>query len=639
VPDLEDDGPSTLDLLRARSAQLKGEAEGDEGSLTSGVDDGDDVGEVVVEPRELEADDYRLEIDARHNRRRRDQAVDVDLANLQVLSAVDGFDVGGLLGVVQDWATGQTVTVNAGRLYRMINGIAALRVEAEALLHKARSHRLATGIDGGDLTGLIAALTAELSTVENQSVELTAVPVSGVLSTVPQLVGFVSRKLGKEVTFETTGGDVLVDRAIMDAIGDPIRQLVVNAVRHGIEKPGRRNAARKPSTGRVTVDVKQLEDQIQVTVSDDGAGVDWDEVGRGALEQGLVAEPTTDPKELLPVIFSDGFSTADETELGGSGDGLAIVARTVESLFGRLSLRSEPGRGTIARFTVPTSQALQRIVIIEDGGLRWGLPDASVDQIVPLAQADVDWDAPQPQLEVRGVMVPLYAISQVVGGGTASLSEVLVVSHRTGTAAFAVGNVEMVREVATKELGPLLQGPQHITGAALLGAGDVVLVLDPYELVERAKRGESSGSLNGPRLLIVDDSAGVRAVVGAALSSSGFVTSTVDTVAEALEHISKHHVDAFVVDYQMPDEDGISLVRKIRANDQITPIVILSGVADVDDQRAALAAGADAVLDKSDLREGALAATLHHLLTVAERQAVETSASAPVDLPVEAEID
>ena len=638
-PFYEDDGPSTLDMLRARRTGKIGSDEALEQALAvpdpakAGVEEppvaadppGDTSGPT---PPDAEAPSSP-EIAATSAPRRLDPAdypERVDLASLALLPAVEGFDIGGLLGAVQDWATDQTMTVSAGRLYRMINGLAALRVEAEALLHKAQSHRLATGIDSLDLMTSIAELTSELAAVEMQSIELTAVPVNGMLTTVPQLVGFISRKLGKEVRFETTGGELLVDRAVIDVIGDPIRQLVVNAVRHGIETPDERTAAGKATTGLIAVDIELLEGQLQVTVSDDGAGVDWETVGRQANRDGLIEAPSKDPEVLMPVIFSQGFSTVVETELGGSGNGLGTVAQGVESLFGRLSLQSDPGQGTVVRFTVPTSRALQRIVIVEDGGLRWGIPDAAVDQIIPLSQANVDWEADKPQLRLRDTSVPLYAISQVIGGGTAALSEILVVSHRAGTAAFAVGKVEVIREVATKELGPLLQGPRHITGAALLGGGDLVLVLDPFELVERARQGESSGTLNGPRLLIVDDSAGVRAVVAAALTSNGFVTSTVNTVAEAVDHLAAQYVEAVVVDYSMPGEDGVTLVRKIRSSNPDIPIVMLSGVADVVDQRRALDAGANAFLDKSDLREGALAATLHHLLArVPQKTDTQTS--------------
>lgn len=619
----DEDEPSTLDMLRAKAAQNTDSPARDGATKTATGQPGarpDKEQESTPVPRPSTAAASPAAGAASPPRRRRsDDLPVVDIANLQSLTVVDGFDVGGLLGAVQDWATGQTVTVGAGQLYRMINGVAALRVEAEAILHKAQSSRVATGHDPGDLAGHLSSLVSELAALEQQSLDLTAVPIGSVLATLPQLVGFLSRRIGRQATFESTGGHVRVDRAIIDAIGDPIRQLVVNSILHGIEAPDRRTSTGKPTTGTVSVDVEQLDGQIQVTVADDGAGIDWAQVGREAKDRGLVAGDTEDPQELLPVLFSEGFSTAEQNEFGGAGNGLAATAGAIEALLGRMSLRSEAGRGTIARFTVPTTRALQRIVIVEDGGLRWGLPDTAIDQIIPLAQADVDWDAPQPKLRIRGATLPLYAISQVVGGGTATLSEILVVSHRTGTAAFAVGRVDTVREVATKELGPLLQGPKHITGAALLGAGDLVLVLDPFELVERAEQGESSGTLNGPRLLIVDDSPGVRAVVTAALSSNGFVTSSVSTVAEALEHLAEHHVDAIVVDFQMPGEDGISLLRKVRANDPALPIVMLSAVADVEDQKMALESGANAVLEKSDLREGALAATLYHLITTMRR--------------------
>lgn len=616
----EEDEPSTLDILRAKSMGRTGQP------AAAAVDDDDLAVPTastvdVVEPTPAVYSPPLLNPQTTPTGPKADAGVDsVDLDALPSLAAVDGSDVGGLLGAVQDWASGQTVTVNAGRLYELINGVAALRIDAEAVLHKAQSHRLATGIDAGDVVSAVSSLTVRLVDLERQSLELTAVPLDNVLATLPQLVGFMARKLGKEVRFEITGGEILIDRAIIDVIGDPVRQLVVNAIRHGIETPEKRRAVGKATTGLVAVDVTIIDGHVQVTVSDDGAGVDWAAVNRIALTEGLLEEPTNDPSALLPILFTSGFSTTQQTELGGAGNGLPSVAGAIESLFGRLSIHSDGGIGTVARFMVPTSRALQRVVIVEDGGLRWGLPDAAVDQVIPLATADVDWEAEQPQLRLRNSSVPLYAISQVVGGGRANLGEILVVSHRSGTVAFAVGKVEMVREVATKELGPLLQGPDHITGAALLGGGDVVLVLDPFELSERARLGRTTATLNGPRVLIVDDSAGVRAVVSAALSSNGFVASTVTTAPEAMEHLAANPIDAIVVDFSMPGEDGISLVGRVREKDAHLPIVMLSGAAGVQDQKRALAAGANAFLDKSDLREGALAATLQHLVAKAGRR-------------------
>jgi two-component system, chemotaxis family, sensor kinase CheA len=211
--------------------------------------------------------------------------------------------------------------------------------------------------------------------------------------------------------------------------------------------------------------------------------------------------------------------------------------------------------------------------------------------------------------------LPVVHLSTVVGsesiGGPGQ--QVVVVTARSGTVAFVVDSLADVKEVVAKELGPIVQGPSHITGAALLGSGEVVLLLDTVELVESVSRGPVE-RVAGSRILVVDDSQGARAVVSGALASVGYATDVASSAAEAIEKLDALGADALVVDFSMPDADGVALVDEVRARFEQLPIVMLSGVATDEDQGRARAAGVDVFLDKDDFREGALAAALSQLL-------------------------
>jgi CheY-like chemotaxis protein len=182
-----------------------------------------------------------------------------------------------------------------------------------------------------------------------------------------------------------------------------------------------------------------------------------------------------------------------------------------------------------------------------------------------------------------------------------------------GPVALTVPEVLGRREVAAKELGPLLGGAPHLTGAALLGGGNVIVLVDPARLAELARNIPQEGVAR-PCVLVVDDSQGARQVVAAALAGSGFRAHVAGSTAEALEVMSEMSVQALVVDFSMPGEDGIALVEAVRRTYGNVPTVMLSAVATGDDRRRAQAAGVDAYFDKSDFREGALAAALRTLV-------------------------
>jgi len=367
----------------------------------------------------------------------------------------------------------------------------------------------------------------------------------------------------------------------------------------------------KPATGTVRVMSRAVDDKVEISVSDDGGGVDWDRVAEVADARGLPYVRA----DLVPVLFNEGFTTAARmTDFSGSGDGLSAARIAVEQVNGVIHVESRRGEGTTVILTLPLSMVLQNVVVVATGDQFWGIPEAFVVAAMPLANAEIRTTENGREVKIETGGVPCVSLSDAVGHiGEVEESEILVVGTHAGLVAVAVSEIIDRRRVAVKNLGPIIDGSGHVTGAALLGGGQVLVVLDPNFLgVLGRHRPRVVGTR--PRVLVVDDSAGVRQLLSATLNGSGFKVEVAGSAREAMLAISDDDFDALVVDYSMPRSNGVELVRALRASDVTVPIIMVSGVAAPDEKQAAWEAGVDAYLDKFDLRQGVLTETLRRLV-------------------------
>jgi len=402
---------------------------------------------------------------------------------------------------------------------------------------------------------------------------------------------------------------------VLEGLGDPLRQLLVNAIEHGIEPVEEREAQGKPPTATLAVRFEAVDHRLVVVVEDDGSGIDWAAVRAAAVQRDLLPEGVfADMETLRSLLFAPNFSTAAPSELVGDGMGLNMVAAAVESLQGTIVIESESGSGTRVVITVPTSRALQDAVLIRAAGQTWGIPELAVLDRVAIDRAEPGTDRPRREISWQGAVVPVSSFADVVGlRDDARPTSILVVSSPFGPVGFSVTEDLGHRQVAARQLGPVLDGVPHLTGAALLGGGDVVVLVDPGRLAERARAIPSTDTTRA-RVLVVDDSRGARQIVGGALGSAGFEVELAGSPTEALTVLADQHFDAIVLDYVLPTMDGATLAGHIRELGIGAPIVILSGAATAADRSKALEAGADAYLDKDDVRQGALAALIRDLI-------------------------
>jgi chemotaxis protein histidine kinase CheA len=525
----------------------------------------------------------------------------------------DPGSLGGLLSSVSESLLGGATRVDTGDLYRLINRIVEVALDTEALADLAL-----VSIEGSDPAvfrrswrGQLERLSTSIGDIQDQAVALANVSFRDAVATFPQFVRYLGRRMGKDVRFEIIGDDVQLDRQIVDLLREPLRHLLVNAVDHGIEHATERIAAGKPATGVIRVAARVVDEGVEVSVSDDGAGIDWDLVAETATDSSL----TFVHPDLSPLLFQPSFSTAGETtDFSGSGEGLAAARDTVERVHGAIHIESMKGQGTTVTMTLPMSMVLQNVVVVAAGDQFWGFPEASVEAAMPLSKAEINTTSGGREVHFESGAIPIVSLSQSIGtGGDADESELLIMNTRFGLVAVTVGELIDRRRVAVKNLGPILEGPGHVTGAALLGGGQVLVVIDPNFLGILARRRPRLVGRR-PRILVVDDSAGVRQLLSATLNGAGFEVEVAGGAREAVMAMAEDDFDAMVVDYSMPRSNGVELVRAMRAADVRVPIVMVSGVATQEEKRAAWEVGVNAYLDKFDLRQGVLTTTLRRLI-------------------------
>lgn len=521
--------------------------------------------------------------------------------------------LGGLLTSVSESLLGGATRVDTADLYRLINRIVEVSLDAEAIADLSL-----VSIEGADpevfrrsWRSQLERLSDSIADIQSQAVSLANVSFFDAVSTFPQFVRYLGRRSGKDVRLELTGHDVQLDRQIVDLLREPLRHLLVNAVDHGVEPPDVRVAKGKPGTGVVRVAARVVDDGVEVTVEDDGAGVDWSRVAEVARDRGLPVSPP----DLTPVLFQPGFTTLHEpTEFSGSGDGLPEAAEAAAQVHGAVVVDSEPGLGTTVTMSLPLSMVLQNVVVVAEGDQFWGIPEASVEGSMPLAKAEFTRESNGREVRFESAAVPCLSLSEAVGGEEPTdTSEILVINTRAGLVAVTVSEIIDRRRVAVKNLGPIIEGSGGTKGAALLGGGQVLVVLDPDFLGVLARHRPHLVN-SKPRVLVVDDSAGVRQLLSATLSGAGFEVEVAGSAREAMLAMTRDGFSAMVVDYSMPRSNGVELVRSMRAADVRIPIVMVSGVATIEEKEAAWSVGVDAYLDKFDLRQGVLTKTLRQLI-------------------------
>ena len=339
----------------------------------------------------------------------------------------------------------------------------------------------------------LSRITKEL---QHTAMSLRMIPIKPTFQKMERLARDLAHDCGKKAVFSTQGGETELDRTMVEEIADPLVHMVRNALDHGLETPADRAAAGKPELGTVVLRAYHEGSQIVIELEDDGRGLDPEKILAKARRQGLVP-PDARPadEDIFNLIFVPGFSTAEKiTGLSGRGVGMDVVKRNVERLRGKIDTISVPGRGTTFKIKLPLTMAIIDGLVVRVGDDRFILPSTSVQRALrPTRENIVTVQGCGEVLDLRGRMIPLHRLHRRFGIPARANEpwEGIVVIVEAGGKVCALLVDEMIskQEVVIKNLGAYMQGfssTAGISGGAILGDGNIALILDPAALLQAA---------------------------------------------------------------------------------------------------------------------------------------------------------
>lgn len=448
----------------------------------------------------------------------------------------------------------------------------------------------------------------------------------------PKMVRDLARDEGKEVDFKVVESDVRVDRMVLQALKDPVMHMLRNCVTHGIEPADRRGTLDKLPQGRITLSMQAIGNQLQITIEDDGAGIDRGRIASIAARQHTAANRPAagmSQEELTRLLFQPGFSTSSSvTELAGRGMGLSVVEETVKRLQGNVQLfDAEPGTRIVV--SVPLSVCTHRLLLVASGEQEFAVPLHAIECLKQLKEKEIETLEGVPVVMHRNQLVPMVSMAGLLEltdrGGIPAGDGVPVLILKLGDQRLAVVVDEFLQE--RDALVQNLTGAAasaEFAGAILAEDGRAVLVLNPAELF-RCEQPKHAPVPESPtqrpeeqplRVLVVDDSFTTRTLEKSILETHGYQVHVAMDGVEALEKMRAHRYDAVISDLEMPRLDGFELLAEMKQQENLAslPVVLVTSRDCNEDQQRGLELGADAYIVKRKFDHQDLLCTIEQLI-------------------------
>ncbi len=389
-------------------------------------------------------------------------------------------------------AAQRTIRLPVELLDRVMSGVSDMVLARNDLAHRLRQAGNQPTIDGP-----FERLTTILSDVRDAITRMRMQRIETLFGALPRLIRDLSAELGKQVMVDLDGGDVELDREMIETIRDPLTHILRNAIDHGIEAPAARLANGKREIGLIAIAARQSGNTISIVIADDGRGLDEERIAAKAVATGLIAaaeRAQMSRDRVLNLIFEPGFSTAETvSNVSGRGVGLDVVRQNLERVGGSIKVTSVPGEGTTFSLQIPLTLSIIAGLTVETGGQRFAIPQSYVEEIVQASSSalDLSWLGESALVTFRGVRVPCLMLGEVLGlpGSATEASDPTLVMLRLASGdlfALAVEGIHNHGDLVVKPLAPAVMRSGLYAGSTLLDDGTPVLLLDIANIAAQA---------------------------------------------------------------------------------------------------------------------------------------------------------
>ncbi|MDY6994321.1 MAG: response regulator, partial [Pseudomonadota bacterium] len=419
------------------------------------------------------------------------------------------------------------------------------------------------------------------------------IPFGRISPRLQRIARLTARELHKQVDFIINGENIEFERTVLNRIVAPLEHMLRNAIGHGIEDAPTRQAADKPTTAKITIDLAKEGSELVIKLSDDGAGLNLMAIRKKAEERNMIqAGQTISEQELMQFILEPAFSTAQTiTQVSGRGVGMDVVSNEIKQLSGSLQIYSKAGEGTIFEIRLPLSLTINQALMVHIGEETMAVPLNNVEAVMRVPRAEVQIQAEEVRYyKYMDNNYRIYHLGDLVGFGRAAtemnLIPTLLIRAADRRVALVVDSIEGSKEIVVKSVGPQIGAIRGIAGATILGDGRVVIILDipgliradttihyvpatePRKAVEEEKPATAT-------IMVVDDSITVRKVTARLLKRQGMEVLTAKDGVDAVAQLQEHIPDLMLLDVEMPRMDGYELATQVRNSPELKHIPII----------------------------------------------------------------
>ncbi|MBR3306332.1 MAG: chemotaxis protein CheA [Lachnospiraceae bacterium] len=384
-------------------------------------------------------------------------------------------------------AVNRTVRVDIEKLDSLMNLVSELIIAKNSLVSSATSDSESSS----NLHDQIDYLESVTTNLHESVMKVRMVPIESVVSKFPRMIRDISKQLNKPMELYMSGEETELDRTVVDEIGDPLMHMLRNSADHGLEMPEERLAKGKPETGSIFLDAYQDGNNVVIEVRDDGNGIDTERVRQKAIERGVMTEEqayAADESEIINLLFMPSFSTAKQvSDLSGRGVGLDVVKSKIEALSGEVSVKTKLGEGTTFTIRLPLTLAIIQALMVVVGGEKFAIALSGIQTIEDINPHDVKTVESKEVINLRGNVIPLLRLDNILGCQSTRNPDknMIVVIAKKGDklAGLVVDELIGQLEIVIKSLGKYINKCKFISGATILGDGEVALIIDSNALI------------------------------------------------------------------------------------------------------------------------------------------------------------